>query len=103
MKLFVNERNEIKDVNTTTDESLKLVEVNDEFNPFAGWSIAKICCFKVEVSDDGTIIMFTPYVDTKIIEHVDRLAAQDVAQENALTNIEMAVVGLYELYGGSEA
>ena len=76
MILYVNERNEIKDVNETSDPSLISLEVNDDdFNPFKDWSIAKICCYKATVSD-GIVTSMTPYIDSTIVEIVDRLGKQ---------------------------
>ena len=75
MILYVNDKNEIKDVNTTSDPSLIALEVNDETNPFKDWSIAKICCYQVTVSE-GMITSFAPYIDSTIIEIVDKLGKQ---------------------------
>ena len=75
MILYVNNKNEIKDVNTTSDPSLIALEVNDETNPFKDWSTAKICCYVVQVSD-GIITAFYPYIDSTIVEIVDRLGKQ---------------------------
>lgn len=88
MKIYVNDKNEIKDVCTTTDESLIEVIINDENNPFVNWSVAKICCFKVEVKD-GNVIMYTPYVDSRIIEHIDKLGKQDIKSEAKIDYIAM--------------
>jgi hypothetical protein len=96
MIVFVNDRNEIKDVDSTTDASLFSVEINDENNPFKDWTKAKICCFKVEVTD-GNVTMFTPYVNTEIIERLDKLA---VLTEGSVTDIELAITELYELVLG---
>lgn len=73
MILFINSKNEIKDVNETSDENLRAVEVDDESTPFANWSVAKICCHKVMLNEEGKYTGFTPYVDTRIIEHIERL------------------------------
>ena len=75
MILYVNENNEIKDVNETSDPSLIALEINDETNPFEGWSVAKICCYKVEVAE-GIVTAMTPYIDSTIVEIVDRLGKQ---------------------------
>lgn len=75
MILFVNDKQEIHDVGSTTDKSLSPLYVKDEGNPFAAWSVAKICCYKVTVSD-GVVTMFTPYVDSTIISHIDQLGNQ---------------------------
>lgn len=82
MKIYVNDKNEIKDVHSTKDTSLREIVINDENHPFASWSIAKICCFKVEVKD-GYVIMYTPYVDSRIIEHIDKLSKEDEALKKA--------------------
>ena len=75
MILFINKKNEIKDVNATTDASLTPVEVSD--TEFQGWSVAKICCHKICLTEDGQYQGFTPYVDTKIIEHIERLGTEN--------------------------
>lgn len=90
MILYVNSRNEVKDVNTTTNTSLTPLEVSDENNPFTGWSVAKICCYKVTVKD-GLITMFTPYVDLRIIEHIDRLAKKANDSEARVSSLEETV------------
>lgn len=76
MKIYVNDRNEIKDVHSTNDTSLTEIVINDEENPFKDWSIAKICCYRAEVRE-GIVRMFTPYVNTLIIEHLDRLGVYE--------------------------
>lgn len=76
MKIYVNERNEIHEVNTCTDPSLIELEVTD--GTFDGWSEAKICCYKVTVSE-GKVTMLTPYVDSRLIEHIDQLGKQTEA------------------------
>jgi len=121
MKVYVNEKNEIKDVNTTSDTTLTELEILDENNPFSNWSIAKICCYKVKVNN-GHVTMLTPYVDSRIIEHIDSLGqgnetnASDILDtqlataenyesilntEDAITNIELALTEIYEsILGG---
>lgn len=76
MVLFVNERNEVKDVNTTSDPTLIPLEVTD--GTFDGWSDAKICCYKVEAVN-GEVTGYTPYVDSRLIEHIDQLGKQTEA------------------------
>lgn len=88
MIIYVNNKNEIKDVNTTTNISLIELKINDKNNPFANWSIAKICCYKVEVTD-GTVTMYTPYVDTKLIEHIDRLGKENASTQAQLDYVTM--------------
>ena len=95
MILYVNDRNEIKDVHSTKDTSLKEVFIKDEENPFKDWSIAKICCYRVDVRE-GVVCMFTPYVNSLIIEHLDRLGEQNGQTEETVTNLEVAVCENYE-------
>lgn len=80
MILYVNEKNEIKSVNSTTDETLTALEVNDEGNPFADWSVEKICCYKVNV-ENGYVTMYTPYIETGVIERIDNLAKRNIELE----------------------
>lgn len=103
MKLFVNGKNEIKDVNTTTDTSLIEIDVVDdaEVNPFVGWSTAKICCYKVTVSN-GMITSMTPYVDSRLIEHIDNLGKLNDKANNNLVQVEAAIEELYEMLLESE-
>ena len=95
MILYVNDRNEIKDVHSTNDTTLKEVVIHDEENPFKDWSIAKICCYRVDVRE-GVVRMFTPYVNSLIIEHLDRLGEQNGQTEETVTNLEVAVCENYE-------
>ena len=96
MILYVNENNEIKDVNTTSNPSLIPLEINDETNPFKGWSIAKICCYKVTVSD-GEVTMLTPYIDTRLIEHIDQLGAEAQINASDASDLRAAIEELYEM------
>lgn len=71
MKIYVNEKGEIH--STTPDPALTEIEVTD--GTFDGWTVAKICCYKVNVVD-GNVTMLTPYVDSRLIEHIDQLGKQ---------------------------
>ena len=95
MILYVNDRNEIKDVHSTKDNTLTEIIINDNENPFENWSIAKICCYRVDVRE-GIVRMFTPYVNSLIIEHLDRLGEQNGQTEETVTNLEVAVCENYE-------
>lgn len=72
MILYTDNEGRIKDVGSTNDTSLIRLEVNDGDNPFTGWSVAKICCYKVQVNN-GIVTMMTPYVDSRLLEHIDQL------------------------------
>ena len=86
MIIFVNERNEIKDVNTTKDETLTAYEITDnDQNPFLNWNVDKICCYRVtltpEIADGEEtgkylVTMMTPYIDSRIIEPIVWLREQ---------------------------
>lgn len=78
MYVSVNKKGEIKEVGVSTNPDLKSLFIADETNPFNGWSKAKICCYKVNIRD-GIVMMMTPYVDSRMIEHLDALG-----QENEL-------------------
>ena len=95
MVLYVNGKNEIKDVNVTTDKTLRPLEIVDEWNPFLNWPVAKICCYRVSVSN-GIVTMMTPYVDTRLMEHIAKLGSKDELIEADVTNTQ---IGLVENYG----
>ena len=120
MYVQINKRHEIKGVGATTDPTLESVYINDEENPFKGWCEAKICCYKVNVKD-GIVTMFTPYVDSRMIEHIDQLGkmnesnASDIADnregimetfestmnnELELEDCRTAIIELYEMMEG---
>ena len=73
MILYINEKNEVHDVNTTTDPTLIPLEITD--GTFDGWSDAKLCCYVVEAVN-GEVTAYTPYVDSRLIEHIDQLGKQ---------------------------
>ena len=77
MILYVDNENKVRAVNTTTDTSLTPLYVDEtsDLFPFKGWSVAKICCYKVNVQD-GIVTMMTPYVDSRMLEHIDQLGKQ---------------------------
>ena len=74
MILYVDNENKVRAVNSTTDTSLTplYVDENADSFPFKGWSVAKICCYKVSVSD-GIVTMMTPYVDSRLLESIDAM------------------------------
>jgi hypothetical protein len=61
MLIGVNEKHEIKQINTITDESLKVIEVdeNEEEFVFEGYSEEKILCYCYKV--EGNNIYTYPY------------------------------------------
>ena len=77
MILYVDSESKVRAVNSTTDDTLTplYVDENNESFPFEGWSVSKICCYMVTVVD-GVVTMYTPYVDSSLIEHIDQLGKQ---------------------------
>lgn len=88
MIVFTDQEGCIKDVNTTSDTSLIEVRINDEENPFKNWSIAKICCYRVTVQD-GIVTMMTPYVDSRLIEHIDELGKENYVNSANIDYVAM--------------
>ena len=76
MTVYVNDRNEIHDVGSTTDPKLTPIEVTD--GSLDDMSEALICCYKVTVVD-GVVTMRTPYVPSTVLESIDRLGKQTEA------------------------
>ena len=76
MTVYVNDRNEIHDVGSTTDPTLTPIEVTD--GSLDDMSEALICCYKVTVVD-GVVTMRTPYVPSTVLESIDRLGKQTEA------------------------
>lgn len=99
MIVYVNENGEIHDVGTTTDETLTPVEIiDDEENPFHGWSDARICCYRVQVVE-GRVVMMTPYVNSILIDIVDRFGTADahtvediIAAEQEITEQDLSMM-----------
>lgn len=103
IKIFINDNNEIHDVgvNSLNDESLHEVRVTD--GTFDGWSRAKICCYKVNVVD-GHVTMMTPYVDSRLIFHIDQLSRysealgdENIEQSEEIENLGDAIIEMSEI------
>lgn len=132
MIIFVNNKNEIKDVNVTKDTSLRPYEIAEsDLNPFANWPVAKICCYRIALvpetiteiigAEDVTytnldgeevtetreikqtretgkyiVTMMTPYVDTRLMEHIAKLGSKDEMIEADVTDTQLALVENYD-------
>lgn len=97
MYVSVNSKNEIKEVGITTNPELTSLFIKDtDDNPFKDWSESKICCYKVNVVD-GYVSMLTPYVDSRLIEHFDRLGENAEQTDGQVTDLQMAMVDVYEI------
>lgn len=94
MILFVNEKGEVKDVDSTEDKSLTALEVTGN-NPFEGWSDARIRCYRVEVRD-GEVVMMTPYVSSTLLDHIDYLGKGTQAVAESVTSTQMALTETFE-------
>lgn len=90
MKVYVDSENKIRDVGSTSDTTLTELTINDEGNPFEGWSKAKICCYMVTVVD-GVVTMMTPYIDSKMLDMVDRLGKQNDILEVRANDTELVL------------
>ena len=94
MILYINDKGEIKDVNTTTDKTLRAVDVGND-NPFDGdASIEKMRCYKVKLNGDS-VEYYQALVDDKIIEHIDALGKGSETNANNITDTQ---IGLTETY-----
>lgn len=72
MRVFVDSENRIQDVGVTSNPELTELEINDETNPFKDWSQAKICSYKVNVSE-GVVTMYTPYRMSSDLDFIDEI------------------------------
>ena len=104
LKIFVNDKNEIHDVgvNSLNDESLHEVRVTD--GTFDGWSRAKICCYIATVDAQGHVTMRTPYVDSRLIFHIDQLSRysealgdENIEQSEEIENLGDAIIEMSEI------
>ena len=93
MFIFENDRNEIHDVDSTTDTSLHAVEVTD--GTFDNWSKARICCYVADVRE-GRVVTFYPYVNTIIVEQLDRLGKLDEIHSSDIADNREGIMETFE-------
>jgi septal ring factor EnvC (AmiA/AmiB activator) len=93
MKVYVDSESRIKAVGSTEDTSLMELTINDDDNPFSDWSVAKICCYKVTVSD-GFVTMFTPYRPSSSLDYIDSLGNDIAIKESQITELDNTVTNL---------
>lgn len=98
MIIYTNDLDEIKDVGVSTDETLTAHHINDNEmdNPFLGWSVAKICCYKATV-ENGRVTMRTPYVDSRLIFHIDQLGKATETNADDITITDEGLTQTYEI------
>ena len=94
MIVYVNERGEIHDVGTTDNPELTAVEIMD--GTFDGWSDAKICCYRIETDGEGHVTMLTPYVDSRLIDFIDRYGTITVENQSDITDNREGLIETYE-------
>ena len=94
MVLFVNDKGEIKDIDSTEDKSLTALEITGN-NPFEGWSDAHIRCYRVEVRD-GEVVMMTPYISSTLLDHIDYLGKGTQVVSESVTSTQMALTETFE-------
>ena len=81
MIIFVNERNEIKDVDVTRDDTLTAYEIVDNENPFENWEVDKICCYRVGLTPERvTEIIGTEEVTYTDLEGNEVTTTRDVTE-----------------------
>jgi hypothetical protein len=94
MKIYVNSEGVIYDVGeNTTGEELTELEINDNGNPFNGWSKGKICCYKVAV-ENGVVTMMTPAVDSRIIRNFDAVSPKTYTKTAYIEDTECIFTGV---------
>lgn len=97
MIIFINDKGEIKDVDTTTKDNLTAIPLKDEYNPFIGWSKAKICCYRVRISDNGNIGGYYPYVDTRLIPKIEDMGYIDDENTQQIIETQEGLMETYEV------
>lgn len=88
MILYVNGNNEIKDVNTTSDENLTPIIFENDYIA-ENWSVAKLCCYKVFLNNAGEVESLKPYIDTRIVEQLDRQGQQNITLQAQVDYLAM--------------
>ena len=83
INIYTNINGEIKALHFSDDRGLTCHTFDEESDayPFNGWSDARILCYRIEVDEEERITMMTPYVDTNIIEQIERLELTKASQE----------------------
>lgn len=95
MIVYVNERDEIHDVGSSTNPDLTPLEILD--GTFDGWSDARICCYRVQVDENGHVTMLTPYVDSRLIDFIDRYGTITVENQSDIADNREGIMETYEM------
>lgn len=91
MLVYTDNDGRIMAVETSDDPDLIPVEIiDDDDNPFAGWSDARICCYRIHATD-GHVDMMTPYVNSILIDIVDRFGTADAQTAEDIISAEQEI------------
>ena len=92
MKVYVDTESKIRAVGSSDSPDLTEIEINDEGNPFDGWSAAKICCYQVTVTE-GVVTMMTPFVASSALDYIDEIGKENetLSDKAAAADILMGV------------
>ena len=91
MTVYTDEEGRIKAVGSTKDETLIPVEIiDDEDNPFNGWSVSRICCYRVRVAD-GRVVMMTPYKNSILLDVYDEFGSNDIQMTEDIISAEQEI------------
>ncbi len=87
MIIGINEKHQIKQLHNITDPLLTAIEIDEETNPFKGWTDIKIMCYCYEKNDNSTAIY--PYVDyNKILE----LEQESLSMQAQIVDLQIEVL-----------
>ena len=95
MIVYVNERNEIKDVNHTEDTTLSPIDLNGISHPFEDMSVDEICCYKVRINERGNAVV-QPYVVKDLRDRFARLGKEneELKKANMSTQAQVDYVAM---------
>jgi hypothetical protein len=92
MKIYVNEFHQIEAVreNNTGDDTLKEIEVPDDFlQPFCATVIKGFC---YQINEDGSTMVY-PYKDFELLMSIQQLHEE---KEKQVTELQLALAEMYE-------
>lgn len=95
MIVYVNERNEIKDVNHTDDTTLCPIGLDGLSHPFEDMSVDEICCYKVRINERGNAVV-QPYVEKSLRDRIARLGKEneELKRANMSTQAQVDYVSM---------
>ena len=86
MNVFLDDKNRIMDVGTSTNDKLTKVFIDEtlESYPFKGFSEAKLKCYQVIVDEKGEVLKYEPFVSDEFIDVIERLESENSKLRNSL-------------------